>query len=430
MKIKRFFAQDMRQAIRQVRAEQGPDAVILSTRSVDGGIEIISAIDYDQNLLCEMVGASASPAPARETPGAGVAQAHESKEQSSEAAVPPPSHTHRVAQSRTGHTAPREPVCGPDQDAALLRMQRELNSIRGLLQDQLSRLAWADYSRAQPLKAGLIRRLRGMGFGPEQAAQIAGGVRESRDPHRAWREVLFGIAKRIPVTEDDILSQGGIVALVGPTGVGKTTTVAKLAARFSLRQGRHEVAMVSTDSQRIGAHRQLQTYGQILGVPVVQVASGELVETLHGLADKRLVLIDTSGMSPRDARLRTQLRALSDGSAIRVYLTLAANIQGCAREEVVGAFGVVGLKGCVLTKLDEAVSLGEALTVIMRHRLALAYVSTGQRVPEDLKPARISDLVSRTLSLAKKYEQAVDEEHAMSWTAPLSTTEVAANAHA
>ncbi len=427
MKIKRFFAQDMRQAIRQVRAEQGPDAVILSTRSMEGGIEIISAIDYDQNLICEMV--EASTAPAREGPDAGHGQAPGLDDERPRRGEPAPSHRADTPHPDPQDAVPREPGCGSQRDAALARMQRELHSMRGLLQEQLSRLAWSDFNRAQPLKAGLLRRLRGMGFGAEQAAQIVGGIRERRDPHRAWREVLFGIARRIPVTEDDILSEGGVVALVGPTGVGKTTTVAKLAARFSLRQGRHEVVMVSTDTQRIGAHRQLQTYGQILGVPVVQVGPGELAQTLSGLADKRLVLIDTSGMSPRDARLRAQLQDLSRSAAIRVYLTLAANVQGCVLEQAVDAFAVAGLKGCVLTKLDEAVGLGEVLTVIMRHRLALAYVSAGQRVPEDLKPARVSDLVSRTLALAKRYEKLIEAEQLMVPMVALSTTEVAANAH-
>jgi flagellar biosynthesis protein FlhF len=203
-----------------------------------------------------------------------------------------------------------------------------------------------------------------------------------------------------------------MIALVGSTGVGKTTSVAKLAARYALRHGQRSVALVTTDCYRIGAHEQLFTYGRILGVPV-QVASSheELQSTLASLADRRLVLIDTAGMSQRDLRLAEQLATLRDsGFPLRTYLVLNVTTQLNVLDEAVRAFGKAALEGCILTKVDEAASLGGVLSVVAKHRLPLAYVGDGQRVPEDLHPARAHNLVNRAVSLMQQAGQDSNDE--------------------
>jgi flagellar biosynthesis protein FlhF len=200
----------------------------------------------------------------------------------------------------------------------------------------------------------------------------------------------------------DVMSQGGVVALVGPTGVGKTTTVAKLAARYALRHGYDQVALVTTDSYRIAAHEQLRTYARILGIPVrVANDENELRTTLDNLADRSLVLIDTAGMSQRDRRLAEQFRTLVAGApAVQTYAVLAANTQAATLDEVVGAFQGAELDGCVLTKLDECTSLGGILSTIMERHLPLAFFSDGQRVPEDIYPATPELIAERVEALA------------------------------
>jgi flagellar biosynthesis protein FlhF len=208
----------------------------------------------------------------------------------------------------------------------------------------------------------------------------------------------------VPVTDDDILTQGGVVALVGPTGVGKTTTVAKLAARYSLRHGSKRVALVTTDCYRIGAHEQLRTYGRILDVPVrVTSDETELRTVLQSLADKSLVLIDTAGMGQRDLRLSEHLALINSGlPRIRTYLVLGATAQMSGMEEIVSAFQGAKLTGCIATKVDETTRLGGLLSVVIDKHLPVAYLSDGQRVPEDLHPARAQDLVSRGVTLMQR----------------------------
>jgi flagellar biosynthesis protein FlhF len=208
---------------------------------------------------------------------------------------------------------------------------------------------------------------------------------------------------------DDILSQGGVVALVGPTGVGKTTSVAKLAARYLLRHGPKSVALITADDQRIGAHEQLKIYGQILDLPVrVARDHGSLQAALSELRAHRLILIDTAGMSQRDVRLAEQLSMVRSGSpAVKLYLVLAANAQIAALEETVAAFSTTALQGAIITKADETSSFGGVLSVLSSHGLPVAYVSEGQRVPEDLAPARAHSLVSRCVAVMQQTRAAL-----------------------
>jgi flagellar biosynthesis protein FlhF len=205
------------------------------------------------------------------------------------------------------------------------------------------------------------------------------------------------------------MAQGGVVALVGPTGVGKTTSVAKIAARYAMRHGYDQVALVTTDSYRIAAHEQLRTYARILGVPVrVANDADELRTTLDNLADRSLVLIDTAGMSQRDRRLAEQFHTLVTGApTVQTYAVLAANTQPGGLDETVHAFRGAELDGCVLTKIDESTSLGPALSTIIEQSLPLAFLSDGQRVPEDLHDVGPALLAERLTEIAALPEPAL-----------------------
>jgi len=412
MKIKRFFAQDMRQAIRLVREEHGPDAVILSTRRAEGGIEIISAIDFDQDTVHAMAGVAPEPAPAPwefslddeddRLPAMAGARADDAPTSLAELTA-----RREAAPARVDAPARPEKEVVWSQDPAIVAMRQELESMRGLLQDQLSQLAWGDYARKHPLKAQLLRRLSRLGLATPLAREVAEGLAGVSDPDEAWRLALAQLVRRTPVTDDTLLAHGGVVALVGPTGVGKTTTIAKLAARFVQRHGRGHVALVSTDSYRIGAQKQLMTFGQILGVETHNVNSPEELDgVLRRLAGKKLVLIDTAGMSQRDVRLAQQFGSIAANPLIRTYLVMSANTERAVMEETVAAFRQVRIDGMVITKIDEAVTLGASLSVAIGNGLPIAYVSDGQRVPEDLHPARADRLVKRAVHLTQVHRKA------------------------
>jgi flagellar biosynthesis protein FlhF len=377
MKIKRYFAPDIRAALKQVREAQGPDAVILSNREVDGGVEIVAAVDYDALLNDLGVnGANASAKPVRpKTP----AKAFEETEEDADAV----------------------PASSP-----LNELQGEIRTLRGMLEGQLAELASSEAERRYPKRALLTRRLRELGLSAALVDRIAAKVNEHKDFDSLWREALAVLAHQLAVTNDDIVSQGGVVALIGPTGVGKTTTVAKLAARFILRHGARSVAILTTDDRRIGAYEQIKIYGRILDAPTRLVRDlDSLRAALTELRHARLILIDTAGMSPRDMDLSEQFRLLANSREIHNYLVLSANTQLSALEETVRAFAPAHPKGVIVTKIDEATSLGGALSVACLHGLSIAYVSDGQRVPEDLRPARSPALVSRAVALQRQTEQ-------------------------
>jgi flagellar biosynthesis protein FlhF len=200
--------------------------------------------------------------------------------------------------------------------------------------------------------------------------------------------------------------------MVGPTGVGKTTLMAKLAARWVMRHGPRDIALVSADAVRIGAQEQMHTLGRLLGAPAYAVEGiGELAGLLETLGNKRLVLIDTAGLSQRDARLASELEMLAAAHPnLQTTLVLSAAAQAGALEESIERFAPARATSCVLTKLDEATSLGGAISMLVRSRLPAAYCSDGQRIPEDLCPARAHQLVARAVDLSRKSGATADED--------------------
>lgn len=464
MKIKRFFAKEMRQGIRQVREALGADAVILSNTRVNGGVEIVAAVDYDQSLLqAEKVGQDVLSNPATtQTPSTQVKAPPLSDDTISLSSSSLPNlkfSSMRDAQQTMGEI-PREMVDQPSQaslssaapathsatdsdsekkpaangfqkiewsqDPAILELKNELKDMRGLLEQQLSSLAWGELNRRDPLRAKLTRCLLELGLSPTICERIADAAGEHENFENTWRHALAILAHSLPVDSTDFLDHGGVVALVGATGVGKTTTIAKLAARYALRHGSERVAMVTTDGYRIAAHEQLRTYGRILDIPV-RIANNheELVEALKTLSDRDLVLVDTAGMSQRDIRLTEQFQLIKKSApSIKTYLVLSTTTHRAGLREITKAFSEVKLDGCILTKLDETTSLGGALSAVMENELPISYVSDGQRVPEDIHIARGHSLINQAVLIAQETNQALEHE-----SLNLAFSGMVANAH-
>lgn len=290
-------------------------------------------------------------------------------------------------------------------DTEMETMREEMTSIRRLLEHQVSGLMWQEVERREPLRAMLIKRLERMGVSAELADQMACYIPEDTKPARAWKALLALVADQISVTQKDILKRGGIVALLGPTGVGKTTTVAKLAARAAMEYGADNVALVTTDTYRIGAHEQLSIYGRIMGCPVrVAKDSSELADVIYQLRNRRLILVDTAGMGQRDVRLSEQLDTLmqESGSVINSYLVLPATAQRKVLQETIEHFRRIPLSGCIMTKLDESLSLGEFISVVIQNALPVAYIANGQRVPEDIVIAQPKYMIAKANELLEK----------------------------
>jgi flagellar biosynthesis protein FlhF len=391
MKIKRYTAASMRAALAQVRAEQGPDAVILSSRRGEDGIEVIAAVDYDEALFADAN--RPRPAPIIVTPPAAPKAAIAPPKAAIAPKVPIPS-----AVARTAPAAADVPLNPPRvaqrpivvADAGYGAMQRELQDLRRMLETGLAGITWNDQRLREPLKARVLEELSAMDIAPDVAMALAALTPSRTSLENPSHIPLALLVKHLPVTNDLTCITGGITAVVGPTGAGKTTTIAKLAARWCMQHGSQDLALVSTDGYRIGAREQLSTYARLLGAPMHAANSGkELARVLERLKSKKLILIDTAGMGPRDVRLTEQLSALKHGAAhARVLLALPAQAEGQALDEIVCAFIRIKPAGCVLTKVDEAASLGAVISTTLRHKLKIAYVCDGQRVPEDLHAAQ------------------------------------------
>ncbi len=419
MQVKRFFAADMRQAMKLVRDELGSDAAIIGNRRIAGGVELTAALDYKLSALAPRVPNIELEDELRKTQSRIVsAQAELSLRGEGEsdgttnrqlfAGLPLTAAEPLIEptlQEPPRPVAPPAPTPSVDQ-RAFDSMRFELNGLRELLEVQLGSLAWNQLRGSRPQQANLWRRLQRIGLSGPLSRDLLELVNEIDEPRHAWRMLLAHLARMIVTPEIEPLEEGGVIAMVGPAGMGKTTTLAKLAARYVLKYGAQNIALVSMDSFRIGAQEQLKTLGRILNVSVTHVDPGQsLVQALDPLLRKRVVLIDTAGLQASDPALRMQLESLAGrGICAKNYLVLAATSQKQVLTAAYHSYKRCGLAGCILTKLDETASLGEVLSLAISHELPVAYLTDGPRIPDDLHLPRRHQLVSRAVSVQMQEE--------------------------
>lgn len=391
MNARKFIAVNSREAFKLVRIELGADAVILSNRKVPEGVEIVAMGSVElsklsETRLNETKVTVSKPAPALNQQalnqaaalGAKVLDANTKREiaAAKKEAIP-----EAIAKEQTG-------------------ILSEIKTMHTMLQEQLSCMAWNDMQQRDPKRSTLLRDMINVGFSPALSRQLL--EKMPANGNQTWIQRILGHNMRVASASENIVLRGGVYALVGPTGVGKTTTTAKLAARAVVRYGADKVALITTDSYRIGAHEQLKIYGKILGVNVHAVRDTEdLKLTLSGLKHKHLVLIDTMGVGQRDSRVAAQAE-MFDAAGVKRLLLLNATSAGGTLDDVVQMYQGKGLIGCIPTKLDEAVTLGTVLDVVIRHKLTMHYIASGQRVPEDLHEVNLDYLLHRTFKVSAK----------------------------
>ncbi len=532
MKIKRFVAADMRSAMNLVRKEHGPDAVILSNRRIEEGVEIVAAANYDESAVQRALEASrrdvapppapkprtaadaviaavtrrrsSTPAPepvaattsavaalARAAVGATgrtldsadeivptrgstgfaatlaraavnepalpeqsfapfaeaiVAPAatvpanrarfqidppHDMHHESVAPAVqPPPLPTAAVTEAQPGIAASEPaaveaageaspaPMLAPaptltvvaQDDAEIRQLRQEVAGMRQVIEREMNRFT-DERLRGSPVRATALDLMDEYGFDAGLARDVAMQIPLETEAHRGRGLMLGLISRKLPIAPVDPLEEGGVIALVGPTGAGKTTTIAKLASRFAEKHAPRDVALVTTDTTRIGAREQLYGYGRQLGIAVHEANSGtDLDQLLERLKDYKLVLIDTAGLGPRDRALAAQLQWLRAARQVRTLLVLPANTSFGDMDEVVRRFGAANLQGLVLSKLDETGRFGNALSVAVDHALPITWVTDGQDVPEDLHRASAANLVLRLEDLRRAADMPCNPE--------------------
>jgi flagellar biosynthesis protein FlhF len=397
MNIKTYNARDMRSALRRVREEQGPDAVILSTRHLPDGVEVTVAMDIESGADAPVTIPAAPVVPAAPV-----------------AASTGGEFANLLAQAAAGGGIGTAPTAAPASTGGDARMGEELRSMRHLLEWQLSQLAWNDLTRRAPAAAELLKELTAIGITAPLAGELLAELPDGIEFADAQRRVLAQLARRLKVTGDDLLDRGGRVAMVGPTGVGKTTGIAKLAARWVMRHGTRDIALVSLDDQRFGAHEQLRVLGRLLGVECYTLeAVADLPQLVSRLGSYRLVLIDTAGISPRDPALDARAATLVEACKridAQVWLTLSAGSQSAVLEESMQRFAAFLPCAALLTKLDESASMGGMLSALVGAALPVSYVAEGPRIPEDLAPARAHQLVARAVYLAQASDASAGDE--------------------
>ena len=380
MNAKKFIAATSRDALLMVRNELGADAVILSNRKVDEGVEITALASADLARLTEPKKVPIQPV--SHPPSIQRAAAPEKPAVAEVAVAPVP-------------VATPTPIISEQQG-----ILSEIKSMRSMMQEQIACLSWSDMQHRDPQRTEMLRSLLNAGFSPALSRQLL--EKMPAEANISWVRQVLGNNLRVATQEEDMVVRGGVVALIGPTGVGKTTTTAKLAARAVVRYGADKVALLTTDSYRIGAHEQLRIYGKILGVEVHAVRDTEdLRLTLSALKRKHLVIIDTMGLGQRDSRVAEQTE-MFNAAGVQRLLLLNATSGGDTLEDVVHKYHGAGVIGCIPTKLDEAGSLGTVLDVAVRHKLALHYITSGQRVPEDLHEVNLEYLLHRTFKPVAK----------------------------
>lgn len=409
MQVKKYQATDTQQAMRLVRAAHGPDAVILDCRSVAGGVEVVVSLDGMLETSMPAVPAvsfaalqkTRSPDADREPTALDALFKRRNKaeeEISQHSSLPAPS-----AVSDSARPAAVEPQMVWSQNEELLTMKQEMTSMKSMLMDQLKGHNWQQASHQTPEHQDLNDFLSAMDIDPALGKRLCAEI-PSDESATVQREMLkMLLVKKLAVKTPP---SSGAICLLGPQGAGKTTTIAKIAAQYVLTHGRSGIAILTTDAARVGAQEQLRAYGRILQIPV-HVASDpdEAIKTYRLLRKKNLVLIDTAGISFRDKQGISELNQLISGMHdVQVFLTLTADSENYVQSEIIDAYSSFNVQGAVLTRIDEAMRLGGAMSNLIQHRLPLVWCANGPRVPQNLSAADAGKLVNMAVRMTKAFE--------------------------
>lgn len=367
MNVKKIIGANTRDALRQLREQLGRDAVILSNRSVEGRVEILAVANNEMQALAEFPGG----------------------------AVRMSAYGDRQIDEGWDSERPASP------DISLV--MSEIKQMRSSMENRLSEIAWDATTKRDPSRSLVMKEMLAAGFSAHLARFMTDkqpAVKEGEDPMLWIKSVL---SRNLHSLNDDekLMDEGGVFALVGPTGVGKTTTTAKLAARCVMKHGPSKLALITTDSYRIGAFEQLRIYGKILNVMVHSVKDdADLKIALNDMTNKHTILIDTVGMSQRDKLVAEQIAMLDGtGKKVKRLLCLNATSSGETLNEVIRSYTGNGLAGCILTKMDEAATIGGVLDILIKKKLPLFYIANGQRVPEDICLTKSEDLIESAFKL-------------------------------
>ncbi|MDQ7050950.1 MAG: flagellar biosynthesis protein FlhF [Enterobacterales bacterium] len=440
MKIRRFYSKNMRNALRQVSEAFGDDAAILSSQKTASGVEVIAALDYDENLLPSSV--AATP---KHNPEGGLITNKEKKEgvqQNTTSGLVEPELFEKTLRAFNSELMPEgrtktnnianesDSFAGqflqnenplpasrataeslvPDlvewsTDPGLVAMREELGLMRSMMSEQLKGLGWERFTEKQPVKAMLTRRFSSLGISPAITSRLLPLVKNQQDVECSWQNFLALLAKSIKVGSDNLMEEGGIYAFMGPTGAGKTTTIAKIAARFAIKHGASSVALISADDYRISAPQRLSNFAKLLDIPMVSVSAKRPINhLLNHFRHKKLILIDTAGYSKKDQAIAKQLDSLQHtGRNIKRFLLMPATNQLMVLKESLKLFQRYSPYSVIVTKLDEATSLGEVLSLVIENEIAVSFTTDGQRVPEDMRQARNHHLVSKAVWLTNKF---------------------------
>ncbi len=431
MSIRHFFGINSREALKQVRMELGEDAIILSNRAVPGGNKITALKEEDLDAIVDdAVTMEASYRShtnnfSEDNPSALISVINKKidgmrvnqvqavapeievpvKQAEAVAAAPAYVQTPAVQAPTVQVQASTDVVQASILDASkkMTEILNEMRDMRDVFESQLTTIAWGNAQQHYPAKSQILNNLLSAGFSAALSRMISENLPENLDSAKATAWVKSILARNLNNISDDsnMLNQGGIFALIGPTGVGKTTTTAKLAARYVMKHGTESLGLITTDAYRIGGHEQLRIYGKILGVMVHAVKDeADLKIALNELKNKRTILIDTVGVSQRDSMVTEQIAMLSNAnSPIKKLLCLNATNTSETLTDVIRAYKGKGLDGSIITKIDEAVTIGGVLDVIIRSKLKLFYLANGQRVPEDIHLANKDYLIQKALKL-------------------------------
>jgi len=431
MKIRRFYGHNMRNALRQVSEAFGDEAAILSSHKTESGVEVIAALDYDENLLPSSIAATPKHIAAGDSVKADAPEASLNVDDgfqddlvdqqlfektlqafNPDLATEGPTKTNNIVDhsdrhSRSKHSSKSHAsnLIEWSSDPGLVAMREELGLMRSMMSEQLKGIGWERFTEKEPVKAMLTRRFSSLGINQAISGRLLPLVKNQQDAECSWQNYLALLAKSIKVGSGNLMQEGGIYAFMGPSGSGKTTTIAKIAAKFAIKHGSSSVALISADNYRISAPERLSNFAKLLDISMASVSSKHSIShLLNHFKHKKLILIDTAGYSKKDRAIAKQLDSLQHTRFdIKRFLMMPATNQLSVLNQSIKLFSCYSPYSVIVTKLDEATSLGEVLSLVIENEIPISFTTDGQRVPEDLRLARNHQLVSKAVWLTNKF---------------------------